>query len=345
MKRHRHAIVFVLASVGAVGGCVGSEPTDNVDSIASPLLSGAIFTTTVDGSFVNANIYDAKEDVYLDGGPGPNAPASAAGLPAGYYYFQVTDPSGHTLLSSDPLSCRIFHVGSSGLIDSVGGGGCAHATGIDQDHGAITVQLMPYDDTPNPGGEYKVWVTPVDKIGDLDSPTHGFVHRYSKTDNFKVQEEVVTPPVCGDGHTDAGEECDDGNTVSGDGCSSECMIEYPPPPPCCGNGVMESGEECDDGNTMDGDGCSAQCMIEYPPPPPCCGNGVMESGEECDDGNNVDGDGCSSQCMIECPPPPPPPCCGNGVMDSGEECDDGNTVDGDGCSSTCTIEPCPNQPN
>ena len=37
-------------------------------------LSGAIFTTTVDGAIVNENVhYEAKVDVYLDGGPGPNA--------------------------------------------------------------------------------------------------------------------------------------------------------------------------------------------------------------------------------------------------------------------------------
>ena len=56
---------------------------------------GAIFTTTVDGSAVNANLYESKCSVYLDGGPGPNAPAGAAGLPDGEYYFQVTDPSGN----------------------------------------------------------------------------------------------------------------------------------------------------------------------------------------------------------------------------------------------------------
>jgi cysteine-rich repeat protein len=30
---------------------------------------------------------------------------------------------------------------------------------------------------------------------------------------------------CGDGYTDAGEQCDDGNLISGDGCSSTCTIE------------------------------------------------------------------------------------------------------------------------
>src|SRR4051812_29981340 len=74
---------------------------------AAPPLSGAIFTTFPDGSIVNANVqYTSKCQVYLDGGPGPNAPAGAAGLPAGDYYFQVTDPSGKKLLSTDSVSNR-----------------------------------------------------------------------------------------------------------------------------------------------------------------------------------------------------------------------------------------------
>ena len=53
---------------------------------AAPPLPGAIFTTTVDGTIVNENVrYEKKEDVYLDGGPGPHAPSTAAGLPAGEY--------------------------------------------------------------------------------------------------------------------------------------------------------------------------------------------------------------------------------------------------------------------
>ncbi|MBI3771068.1 MAG: PQQ-dependent sugar dehydrogenase [Deltaproteobacteria bacterium] len=33
-------------------------------------------------------------------------------------------------------------------------------------------------------------------------------------------------------------------------------------PPVCGNGTIESGEECDDGGTMSGDGCSDTCQLE-----------------------------------------------------------------------------------
>ncbi|MGR5295254.1 hypothetical protein ACPV5U_00095 [Vibrio mediterranei] len=64
-------------------------------------LDGAIFTTTPGGEIVNENVrYESKLEVFLDGGPGPNAPGTAAALPAGYYYFQVTNPSGRCLLSS-----------------------------------------------------------------------------------------------------------------------------------------------------------------------------------------------------------------------------------------------------
>src|SRR5512146_1442932 len=72
--------------------------------------SGAIFTTVADGTEVNLNQYAAKEDVYLDGGPGPGAPATAAGLDDGIYVFQVTDPSGKYLLSQDPAKCRAVEV-------------------------------------------------------------------------------------------------------------------------------------------------------------------------------------------------------------------------------------------
>jgi cysteine-rich repeat protein len=305
-KNHVQGSLIALAA--GLAACTGGGADSSAQDVKGGNLSGAIFTTNMDGTRVNQNIYRFKEDVYLDGGPGENAPAKAAGLPEGDYFFQVTNPNGKVLLSEDAIECRSVHVSSDGVITAVNQGpaGCQHLTGIDQDHseiGAITVQLMPYADTPNPGGEYKVWMTPV---GDYDvtyERTHGFIPRFSKTDNYKVRFEVIMPP---------------------------------PPPPVCGNGVVEEGEQCDDGNTVDGDGCSANCTVETPPPPPCCGNGIVEQGETCDDGNTVDGDGCSSTCTIEVPPPPP---CGNGVVDQGETCDDGNTVDGDGCSSTCQCEP------
>jgi hypothetical protein len=190
---------------------------------------GAIFTTLPDGSKVNYNIYAAKPDVYLDGGPGDHAPITAAGLPDNRYVFQVTDPSGKTLLSIDDARCREFDVVNGVIVNVVPAGGCEHATGIDADHGAlsanpsdppaVTVQLCGggagnptaptacFNDTPNPGGEYKVWVTSqadyldgcvllgvadglapgvVDCGFKTKGNAHGFVPRHTKTDNFKV---------------------------------------------------------------------------------------------------------------------------------------------------------------
>jgi hypothetical protein len=177
--------VLVVAAVTSAAVLIGSGAFAGA---ASPI-SGAIFTTDASGVPVNLNIYGAKEDVYLNGGPGINAPVGAAGLPAGTYSFQVTDPSGKTLLSSDAVSCRQFTVDASGVIQSVApSGACGHLTGTSGDDNGITVQLFPYDDTPNNGGVYKVWVSPTSLL-DCSAPGNKncFVPRYSKTDNFKVR--------------------------------------------------------------------------------------------------------------------------------------------------------------
>src|SRR5205823_12044891 len=63
--------------------------------------TGHIFTTFQDGTTVNANIYPSKDSVFLNGGPQNH---SAKGLPDGIYYFQVTDPNGSVLLSTDNVS-------------------------------------------------------------------------------------------------------------------------------------------------------------------------------------------------------------------------------------------------
>ena len=172
-------------------------------------LSGAIFTTNSTGTWVNGNTkYMSKEDVYLDGGPGPNAPVTAAGLPAGDYYFQVTDPPGKTLLSVDPITSRKVRVNSYGVIDFIypalgttkyqGKTYGTHLAGTEADHGgppwnAITVQLMPYADTPNNGGVYKVWMTPVGSYSPGNGK-FGFIPSESKTDNYKVKHVSYTPP-------------------------------------------------------------------------------------------------------------------------------------------------------
>jgi hypothetical protein len=181
-------------------------------------VSGAIFTTDANSTFVNANVYDFKEDVYLNGGPRPNAPCTAAGLPDGDYYFQVTDPSGSQLLSLDEIGDRHVTV-TGGLIvgysgpHGIGMGKCVAFNGFN-----ITVQLYPFKLTPNPGGEYKAWMT---KVSDYDitmtKGSFGFIPSKSKTDNFKVASPV--DDFDGDGIPDADDRCPmdpDPNCLEGD---------------------------------------------------------------------------------------------------------------------------------
>lgn len=157
-----------------------------LSALAFANIFGAIQTTTSGGTTVDGNIYADKSLVYLNGGP---QNGNAHGLPDGTYYFQVTDPSGGTRLSSDDISCRELTV-TNGVV-SGSTGTCPHANGTqDPGDGAIPVQLIPYDDTPNTGGEYKVWLTP---IGSYDvancsagGGSFGFCNSNSKTDNFKV---------------------------------------------------------------------------------------------------------------------------------------------------------------
>ncbi len=192
--------------------------------------SGAIFTTVVDGSEVNANLYPSKDAVYLDGGPGPGAPQTAAGLDDGRYVFQVTDPSGKKLLSTDKAMCRQFDVANGIITNVVAAGGCQHKTGVDVDHGAATVQLMPYADTPNQGGVYKVWATLVSNykcaLNVVDCGfkpgvnVHGFAASDSKTDNFKVKSNVPQEidvrfwlDTNGDNYLDNGESYIDGAQI------------------------------------------------------------------------------------------------------------------------------------
>jgi hypothetical protein len=179
-------------------------------AMAAPV-TGAIFTTDANGIFVNANVYDDMKDVYLNGGPRPNAPCTAAGLPDGDYYFQVTDPSGSVLLSTDDaVTARMVTV-SKGIIIAA----FTHATSKGQCGLAdTTVQLFPYQPTPNPGGEYKVWVTPVSSYTP-GAGSFGFLPKYSKTDNFKV-----IPPV---------DVCPDGTVF--DPTTNACVVPPPLPGP------------------------------------------------------------------------------------------------------------------
>jgi hypothetical protein len=142
-------------------------------------------------------------------------------------------PDGTPLVTADPdfkygnganaKPCHIDDDPPHPTDPGVRGASGRHDTNVDADHGdagAIVVQLMPYGTTPNPGGVYKAWITPIEaylaKGGNLDAAPSklgpgqqrphscpdfcaaadpGFKHPDIKTDNFKVREvEEFIPP-------------------------------------------------------------------------------------------------------------------------------------------------------
>jgi hypothetical protein len=113
-------------------------------------------------------------------------------------------------------------------------------------------------------------------------------------------------PVCGNGQTEAGEQCDDGNQVSTDTCRNDCTL------PFCGDGIRDSGEQCDGeslgGATCGGCGgtvsCTASCTLNTN----ACTDGICSGSETC------------SSCPLDCRHGGAT--CGNGLCEAadGENC-------------------------
>jgi len=134
---------------------------------------------STDAKAIPRNTFRIPQAVHIAGGIDPKSACSGPGLRDGTYYFQVTTPSGSQLLSSDPIdSRRIIVVG--GKFSSVPPGG--HATRLGPCD-SIVVALSPFSPTPDTGGEYKVWITPVERYV-AGTGTFGFQPDCSETDNF-----------------------------------------------------------------------------------------------------------------------------------------------------------------
>jgi hypothetical protein len=172
-------VVFVGGAGAVVAGAgftsIGPDPYDNC-------FSGP--------GLVNCNLYQSKDDVWMNGGP---SKVGSAGLSEGTYYFEVTDPSGATVLSTDSYTDRTFTVDSTGEISAYTGG--THLT--DGAAPNLLIQLSPYLDTPNPGGEYKMAICLLtDGTVTYDYPSPDSACKY---DNFKVRERSCDPdtdPEC-----------------------------------------------------------------------------------------------------------------------------------------------------
>jgi hypothetical protein len=175
MRLHARSIIAAAVLAAMLAGTATAGP------------SGAIFTTDAGGNWVNNNVYDSPQQVFLNGGPRANQNCTAAGLPNGTYYFQVTDPSGKERLSGYGHENGIIHVDGGVITDYEGD----HEMGTGR-CGDVTVQVWPFGLTSNPGGEYKVWLTRTDTYACVDpltvcGGTFGFFSSSSKTDTFKVQ--------------------------------------------------------------------------------------------------------------------------------------------------------------
>ncbi len=182
--RIRSRIIFVLFTLTALSAASVYVVRNKVSAAG---FNGSIYTTTFDGRSVNENTYSSKDAVYLNGGP---QNAKANGLPDGTYYFQVTNPSGTTLLSTDSAVCRQLTV-VSGRVAGVVGPSCPHphATGIlNSSNGSTPVKLAPFADTPNDDGVYKVWLIRQGAGTTIaaDGRHINFSPNDAKTDNFKV---------------------------------------------------------------------------------------------------------------------------------------------------------------
>jgi hypothetical protein len=214
-KFHRSLKIAALAIIVAAAVFIGFTKS-GVVSAAGGAFFGAIYDSDSTSIPVNKNLHTNKDDVYLNGGPQND---NANGLPAPEtFFFQVTDPSGATLLSTDPALCRQLIVaedpngkgrvmgpasgrpsyctdGTLFPVDSGDGGtvfGGNHVAGdLNLANHSIAVQLMPFNDTPNGGGEYKVWLIrqgPTTTIDENDNRVLHFAGGDTKTDNFKIEE-------------------------------------------------------------------------------------------------------------------------------------------------------------
>src|ERR687887_38697 len=166
---------------------------------ASPNVAGAAFTTD-DPAVTNAclngpshstpsvdcNIYGAKEDVWINGGPsgGQNH------LSDGSYFFAVLDPGGQPdpndgsakNLSSpnDSYGDRTFTVSGGHVDGSYAGPHLYDLTGGGDASLGELIQLAPYNDTSNPGGVYILAICSLGSGYPVDP-------RSCKYDAFKVK--------------------------------------------------------------------------------------------------------------------------------------------------------------
>ena len=194
---------------------------------------------TLDGSGAARPVFSSKDDVFLAAGAFPSDPCTAAGsLSDGIYYFQVTDATGRSLLSTDTVERRAFRV-RNGRIDSTYVNSPfpeplpadflapvqTHEVGPTSACGSSSIELAPFLDAGPGQAAYLVWITPESRFaGATDAVDndcgegcfHGFQPEFSRMSAFRVEDKrncqatfcvsgVKYADVNGNGVRDAGE--------------------------------------------------------------------------------------------------------------------------------------------
>jgi cysteine-rich repeat protein len=248
----------------------------------------------------------------------------------------VTTPEGVavpiTLSGTDVDTCELtFAIASppsNGMLGAITGQTCA--SGLpNTDSASVTY-------TPNPG------------FSGSDSFT--FPVNDGTNTSLAATVSITVTPTCGNGMTDAGEQCDEGaaNGAAGSCCSATCTFV------AAGTSCRDAAGVCDVAETCTG--ASALCTADARGTGTCRpAADACDAAESCDGGTDCPDDvfqpdGTSCDDGISCTNPDQ--CafgacsgtsvtCGDGVQQPacGEECDDGNVTGGDGCSSTCREDP------
>jgi hypothetical protein len=169
---------------------------------ASAVVAGAGYTTTnsaADGpgtcfngpGVVNCNIYDAKNHVWINGGPTNGTSA----LSDGTYFFVVGVPGGENSNINDAASVPDNGTGTplnlSDDFDAYTNRTFTvtnhHISGTSGTHSFVDgkIRLAPYSDTTNPGGEYFVAICRIDTPATTGYPADPSQCKY---DNFKVRD-------------------------------------------------------------------------------------------------------------------------------------------------------------
>ena len=144
---------------------------------------GEVFVVDRYTAHVDANSFPRFDSVFLAGGSGPTC--MGPGLIDGTYYYQITNPAGDLLLSTDRVSDRAIRVLGGQFAQYLGS---KHPASPKGPCNAWFVRLAPFMATPSPEREYKVWLTRTEDYDPLGSNLFGFDPALSKSVNFKVQD-------------------------------------------------------------------------------------------------------------------------------------------------------------